>query len=74
MRPRGRWGTSRLYGQKGPTRAGRRGDRGRGSVRRQMGVKMGREFDIKEGNRLGYGGGNEGRKARTSIGRVMRSI
>lgn len=44
MRPRGHWETSRLYGQKGLTIGGRRGDRGRGSVRRKRrGVKTGRE-------------------------------
>lgn len=61
MRPRGHWVTSRLYGQKGLTRGGRRGDRGRGSVRRQSGVKMGRNLMVGKGLDWGMGeGGEEG--------------
>lgn len=48
MRPRDRWGTSRLCEQKGLTRGGRRGDRGRGSVKRQKGVKVGRNFMVEK--------------------------
>lgn len=61
MRPRGRWGTSRLYGQKDPTRGGRKGDRGRGSVRRQKRVRMGRNLMVEKEIDWGMGeGGEEG--------------
>lgn len=59
-RPRGHWATSRIYGQKGRTRGGRRGDRGRGSVGDKGGLGMRRSLMVGKGKILGMGEGDGG--------------
>ena len=57
MRLRGRWATSRKYGQKGRTRGGRRGDRDRVSMGGEKGLGMRRSLTVGKGKILGMGGG-----------------